>query len=355
VERDPDRRDFLAAMAAAALAASAAGLSGCARLLDWSAGRPGAARESMKPAGGSAPAGSEAGTTTSAATSSAGSSAPAAGGATGAPAKPLERFDLSVARGHGPAANTRAAIALLGGMGAFVKSGATVVVKPNLLTARPPEDGVSTNPIVVGTIVAMCVEAGAKDVIVLDQPTSEPQSTFQISGIADATRKAGGRVKILTDRNFESVAIPKGRLLSSLPIVKDVFQADTFINVPIAKTHSLAGLTMAMKNLMGIMGDPRSVMHTDFDQKIVDLNTLVKPHLVVLDATRILFRNGPTGGGPQDTKHLDTVIAGTSQVSVDAYGTTLFGMRPTDLAYLVNAHARGLGEIDLKKLRIARA
>ncbi len=109
-----------------------------------------------------------------------------------------------------------------------------------------------------------------------------------------------------------------------------------------------------MKNLMGIMGGARANIHIDFDQKIVDLNTLVRPHLVVLDAYRTLIRNGPTGGSLSDVKLTKTVVVGTNQASVDAYGTTLFGMKPTDLPYLVKANEQGLGEIDLDKLKIVK-
>jgi uncharacterized protein (DUF362 family) len=114
----------------------------------------------------------------------------------------------------------------------------------------------------------------------------------------------------------------------------------------------MAGLTMSMKNLMGIMGSTRGLIHQDFDQKIVDVNSLVKPTLVVLDAYRILTANGPSGGDLADVKETRTVVVGTSQVSVDAYGTGLFGMAPTDLAYLTRAAEQGLGTIDLTKLNV---
>jgi uncharacterized protein (DUF362 family) len=109
---------------------------------------------------------------------------------------------------------------------------------------------------------------------------------------------------------------------------------------------------MSMKNLMGIMGGERGTIHQDFAQKIVDVNTLVRPHLIVLDAYRMLIRNGPTGGDLRDVKLAKTVVAGTDAVAVDAYGTTLFGMQPSDLDYLVRASEQGLGIIDLARLKI---
>ena len=263
--------------------------------------------------------------------------------------------DLVVIKGDDPEQNVQLAMQKIGGIQRFVKKGAKVVLKPNLLTGREPEYAVTTNPFVVAALVRLCKEAGASEVVVLDRSTSSTKAAFDISGIAKATKDAGGKIKILTDRNFENTSIPQGRLLKQWPLVKDIFEADVFINVPIAKTHSLATLTLSMKNLMGIMGGTRATMHVDFDQKIVDLNTLVRPHLVVLDAYRSLIRNGPTGGSLSDVKLTKAVVVGTNQVTVDAYGTTFFDMEPTDLSYLVRANEQGLGEIDLAKLKIAEA
>lgn len=260
--------------------------------------------------------------------------------------------NLAVAKGGEPAELLAEAIRIIGGWERFIKKGYRVVIKPNLLTGQEPQYAATTNPDLVGAVVKGCLSAGAASVIALDHSTADESQAFDISGIRKAVSDNGGEVKILTDRNFENTAIPEGRILTEWPLVKDIFEADVFINMPIAKTHSMAGLTMSMKNLMGIMGGPRGTMHVDFDQKIVDLNTLVKPHLVLLDAYRILVRNGPTGGGLADVEIPKTLIAGTSQVSVDAYGATLFGWQPTDLPYLVNAQARGLGEIDLSKLKV---
>jgi len=339
-----DRRRFLRLVGAGALVAGVSPwATGCGRLLDWSAGRQTASRRQM--AAGPATTG----TTSTVIATEGGASSTTTAGATGAP-----RPDLVVVQGSDPAENVRRAVELLGGMDTFVTRGAKVVLKPNVLTGRAPEYAVTTNPIVMAALTRLCLEAGAASVTALDRPTSAARPAFSESGIAQAVQDAGGTVKYLTDRNFEEIEIPEGRVLRSWPLVTDIFEADCFINVPIAKTHGLGGLTMAMKNLMGIMGGSRGIIHVGFSQKIVDLSTLVRPHLVVLDATRILTANGPTGGDLNDVKQLDTIVAGVSPVSVDAYGSTLFDRRPTDLEYLVKAQEQGLGEIDLGKLTIVR-
>jgi uncharacterized protein (DUF362 family) len=220
--------------------------------------------------------------------------------------------------------------------------------------ARAPELAATTNPFVVGAIVKMAFEAGAADVVVTDRPTGAVRNSFEVSGIASAVSAAGGRVKYLSDRDFADTSIPNGRILKSWPILQDVFDADVFINVPIAKTHSMSGLTLSMKNLMGVLGGTRGNMHQDFDQKIVDVSSLVRPHLVVLDAYRIMIRNGPTGGKGSDIRTAKTCIAGTDMVAVDSLATSLFGMKPSDLGYVVNAARQGVGVSDLSTLRIQR-
>lgn len=258
--------------------------------------------------------------------------------------------DLAVVSGADPGANTCGALQILGGIGRFVPKGARVLIKPNLTWARAPEYAVTTNPAVVGALVSLCRQAGAGEVIVYDKGGRPQKEALRESGIGEATRAAGGRVLLVTDDDFKMTDIPEGRVMKRWPLLQAVLDADVLINVPIAKHHELARLTMAMKNLMGVIGGDRTYMHTDFDTKIVDLATRVRPHLVVLDATRILVRNGPLGGRLEDVRTQRTIIASVNQVSVDAYGTRLFGMKPTDLPYLVNAARRGLGEIDLRKL-----
>jgi len=341
--RDMDRRTFLLSTGRwLAVASLAPAVSGCARALRWS--------ESQGRTVSEEDVGTTATTSSEASTTSTTGSVTSSGSTSSTAAAPIP--DLVVIRGDSPDKNVRAALAKLGGMERFVEPDARVVVKPNVLTGRPPEYATTTNPIVVATVVRLCLEAGAAEVTVLDYPTSSPRAAFKESGLAQAVGEAGGKLKYLSSRNFERVEIPEGEAITSWPLVSDVLEADTFINLPIAKTHGLAGLTLAMKNLMGIMGDPRSQIHLDYPKKITDLNTVVKPHLVILDAYRVLMRNGPTGGNLGDVEMPKTVVAGTSQVAIDAYGATIMGWRPSDLPSLVEAAGRGLGEIELSRYRV---
>lgn len=336
------RREFCRIAGICGLALCTGGLSGCARALRWSEGSDAAVTRDF---GGTA---SSPATDSAAATTTPQGTKPGSLG--GANAWP----DLAVARGNDPAANTRLAVGMLGGMGRFVKRGSKVVVKPNILTAQEPQYAATTNPAAVAAVVSMCWEAGAKSVKVLDLPTAPIRQAYEVSGIQSAVRKAGADMKVLSDRDFERIAIPHGRVLTSWPLLVDIFDADVVINMPCAKTHGLAVLTLSMKNLMGVMGSERGTVHDNFTQKIVDVNSLIKPHLIVLDAYRMLVRNGPSGGDLSDVRMGRTCIAGTNAVAVDSYGATLFGMQPGDLEYVTRAAEQGLGTADLSRLRIEK-
>ena len=236
-------------------------------------------------------------------------------------------------------------------MGRFVQRGQKVLVKPNICTGAPPEQAATTNPDVVGALVAMCFEAGAASVLVLDFPFGSG-AAYERSGIARAVAAAGGKMEEMSDYKFKDVRIPNGEDLKTISIYEEALKADVLIDVPIAKQHGSARLTLGIKNLMGIVRD-RPMFHANFRGRLPDLLLAVKPTLTVVDAVRILTAGGPTGGNPDNVKRLDTVIASADVVAADAYATTLFGKRPDYLPYLMNAAQRGMGVADLKQLRIA--
>lgn len=260
---------------------------------------------------------------------------------------------LAVARGPDPAAITRAAIEALGGMASFVSPGFEVIIKPNICTDyHPPEYASTTNPTVVGTLVTMCLEAGAGRVRVMDYPFGgTAKSAYDISGIADAVEAAGGEMHVMSQAKYTMVEIPEGRDIHSIDIYPDILEADLLINVPIAKDHGSTRLTLGAKNLMGTIAN-RGMMHENLTQRIADLASLVRPALTVIDAVRILTANGPTGGDLQDVKQLDTVIASRDIVAADAYATTLFGLNGSDIGYISACADLGLGTMELSSIDI---
>jgi uncharacterized protein (DUF362 family) len=261
--------------------------------------------------------------------------------------------EMAIARSGEPEPLVRAAIAALGGMERFVKSGDQVIVKPNMCVAyHTYEYAATTNPWVVATLVKLCLEAGAKSVKVMDYPfggTSE--QAYIKSGIQEQVLAAGGEMEAISSFKFVKTEIPEGLDLKSCDIYDDVLSANVVINVPIAKDHSLARLTLGMKNLMGVIRD-RPAMHRNLGQRLADLASRIRPALTVVDAVRILTWGGPSGGNLDAVKKMDTVIASPDIVAADSYAATLFDFDPMSLSYIQAGISMGLGRSDLEQMKI---
>ncbi|MBN1813274.1 MAG: DUF362 domain-containing protein [Anaerolineae bacterium] len=255
----------------------------------------------------------------------------------------------AVGRGGDPTAITKAAIAALGGMGRFVKSGDDVIIKPNIcVNYRTPEYAATTNPTVVATLVSLCLEAGARQVRVMDTPFPgiPADIAYTVSEIGQAVEAAGGVMEVMSPVKFVKTAIPDGRDLTEWEVYQDVLDTNVLINVPIAKTHNLARLSLGIKNLLGVITKPNQ-MHSNLGQRAADLASLVRPTLTVVDAVRIMTAGGPTGGSLNYVQQADTVIASHDFVAADAYAATLFDMTGADIAYIKAAADMGLGTLDL--------
>ncbi len=273
-------------------------------------------------------------------------------GALAAPAGPA----VAVRRGKDVPALVRQTLAALGGMGAFVRVGETVVVKPNIGWDRTPELAANTHPLVVRTVVELCLEAGAKKVLVFDRSANDPRRCYVQSGIQEAVeglRSNRVSVEHMERRAYQDLDIRDGVELKRWSFYRPALEADRFINLPIAKHHSITKLTLGMKNVMGVIGGNRGMLHRTIEESLADLNGVVQSDLTLIDATRILVANGPQGGRLEDVQAADTLIASADIVAADSYASTLFGYRPQEIPTLVTAARRGLGEIDLAKVRMA--
>jgi uncharacterized protein (DUF362 family) len=247
------------------------------------------------------------------------------------------------------------ALQALGGMKKFVNPGEVVVVKPNMAWDRAPELAANAHPVVVRKVVELCLEAGAKQVKVLDHTCHDARKAYVNSGIKGAVegiKDSRAVVEYVDERRFVEVAVERARALKKWYFYKDILEADRFINIPVAKHHSESRLTMCLKNMMGAIGGWRGRIHVGLNQNIADMNLLLRPDLHVLDATRILLRNGPTGGRLEDVEVRNLVFAGSDPVALDAYGTTLFGLKPSDIGHIAKAHESGRGEMDLNKIKV---
>jgi uncharacterized protein (DUF362 family) len=270
------------------------------------------------------------------------------------PAPPL----LAKAQGTNWAHLVGDALQALGGLKKFVNPGEVVVVKPNMAWDRTPELGANAHPVVVRKVVELCLEVGAKQVKVLDRTCHDPRKTYLSSGIKAAVegiKDPRAVVEFVDERRFVEVKVEKARALKKWYFYKDILEADRFINIPVAKHHSEARLTMCLKNMMGAIGGWRGRIHVGLHQNIADMNLILRPDLHVLDATRIMLRNGPSGGRLEDVEVRNLVFAGTDPVALDAYGTTLFGLKPEDIGHITRAHELGRGEMNLVKIKLVTA
>jgi uncharacterized protein (DUF362 family) len=257
-------------------------------------------------------------------------------------------LDLAVVTGDSPARNCLAALEAMGGMPRFVRPGDRVVIKPNPVGQNPPEDAINTHPDMVETVVKECVRAGAKDVLVISHDEAQ---AFKATGIQAAVERAGGVVNALERADqFGPVLVPRGRLLRRIDVAKDLLAADVFINMPIAKHHAGSGVTLAMKNLMGVIWDRIQFHRLDLQNCIAELGTAVPQTLILMDANHVLLSNGPVGPGKVLTAR--QVIAGIDPVAVDAFTCKSFFRDPATVGHIRAAYDLGAGEIDLSKLRI---
>ena len=254
------------------------------------------------------------------------------------------RPPLVVSRGSGPALLVRAAVAALGGMERFVRPGETVLVKPNMAWDRSPEQGANTHPEVVAEVVRLCRVAGARRVIVSDNSIHDSARVAERSGIRDAVAAAQGELVLATRSGFERTTLG-GSVLSSWDVMSLLFQADRLVNVPVVKHHSLSRLTCGIKNHMGLIGGSRGRLHQEIHAAVVDLAAAFRPTLTVVDATRVMMSNGPTGGRLEDVAAVNAVAAGTDPVACDAWAARQLGLDPSEVGHVVLAEGRGLGRV----------
>jgi len=278
----------------------------------------------------------------------------------GSLAHAAEEADLVIAKTGSPSQLLAAAMTPLGGMGRFVKKGQRAVIKANIAWARTPEQACTNNPDLLSALIKMCYDAGAKRVAVWDHTCDNYQFTFSRSGLKETAQKAGADIFSGHGRNvYKQIEVPKGKKLKTVEMLKDVLEADVFINFPLPKHHFATELTLGMKNLIGTVWDMEQLHRIDLHQCIADINTIRKPDLVVVDAIRILTTNGPKG--PGKTEDIGEVIASTDIVAVDAYCAAFFKhpktgkpFKPEEIKFVKNAFELGLGQIDLSKVRVKK-
>jgi uncharacterized protein (DUF362 family) len=228
----------------------------------------------------------------------------------------------------------------------FITKGDVVVIKPNVAFDKNPDLGATTSPDTVSAVVKLCKEAGARKVIVCDNPINNPESCFFKTKVGDAALRAGAELMMPQDSYFEQLYVGGETITNTWRMFYRPFrEATKVIGISPVKDHNLCKATVTLKNWYGLLGNPRNQFHQNIHGIISDFALMMKPTLVIADGRKLLMRNGPTGGSLNDVKRSDTIVVGTDSVSVDSWCVTrLLDKQRHDIIYLDKVIARGLGK-----------
>jgi len=268
--------------------------------------------------------------------------------------------DISAVQGENYFDNTIKAVELLGGMGKFVPKHSKVAILANPQRNNP---GAYSKPEVLKAAIQLCKQAGAKEVACVSLLPVD--KCWEPTGLKKVVDEEKIKLVVIDRKNedlFKILPISKGKSLKEAHIMKEFFNYDVFIDLPICKDHAGNKFTGTLKNLMGLNSqESNRTFHkpnwtTDIDdirhldQCIADLNTIIKPDLCIVDAAEFITTNGPFGPGKLHKPQ--KVVAGTDRVGIDSYCCTLWGLEAKNIFTIVAAYEHGLGEMNLNKLKI---
>ena len=225
-----------------------------------------------------------------------------------------------------------AALAPMGGLERFIARGDSVLIKPNVAFDRGPRMGATTNPDVLAEMIRLCKAAGARRVLVADNPIEKPEPCFAKSRIKQAAEAEGAELILPANALFASVAIrdrepnpANNEALGTWEVFyRPLELADKVIGLPPIKDHNLCFASMSMKNWYGLLCGRRNQFHQAIHNIVSDLGMMMSPTLTVVDATRVLMKNGPTGGKLEDVavggvSGRPAIVASVDPVASDAW------------------------------------
>ncbi len=243
-------------------------------------------------------------------------------------------------------AMVKAALDSMGGVDHFIKRGDVVVIKPNVAFDKNPDLAATTQPDTVAAVTKLCLGAGARKVIVADNPINNPESCFFKTKVGEAAIRAGAELMLPKDSYFEQLYIGGETITTTWRMFYRPFrEATKVIGISPVKDHNLCKATITMKNWYGLLGNPRNQFHQNIHGIISDFALMMKPSLVIADGRKLLMRNGPTGGSLNDVKRGDTIVVGTDHTAVDSWCVSkLLERTRSDIIYLDKVIKRGLGQ-----------
>jgi len=249
----------------------------------------------------------------------------------------------------------------LGGLKNFIKDDvakSTILIKPNICLPHPSERATTTSPSAIEALCEYLISSGARRIIIADHTLQDTDQFRKIALFDIATKFSEVKLILANENRYYSMVKVAGKELKETEVMKLVQKADLLINMPTAKHHSATHVSLAIKNLMGMVWD-RAEFHTGLDlhQAIGDLPLAIRPHLNIIDASRVLLNGGPTGPGPVIKD--DLLFASDDILAVDAVVASRYefggkNLPPDKIAHLKAVYQHGIGEIDLKNIKIEK-
>ena len=244
------------------------------------------------------------------------------------------------------------AIGLIGGIDSFAKKGENILLKVSNLAGAKPEEAVCTHPSILNAVIKVLLEKNIS-VFYGDSPGFEkPVTALTKSGLKEIGD--GYSLEIGDFEHGKAVDFPKAMVCNKFNIANACLEADGIISLPKMKTHGLARITGAVKNQMGcIYGLHKAALHVKypnsvtFSKMLVDLNSLLKPRLCIMDGIMAMEGNGPRGGEPVK---MNCIIVSTDPVAVDATFCRMINLKPSFVPTNKYGKMSGLGTFDLKEL-----
>jgi uncharacterized protein (DUF362 family)/NAD-dependent dihydropyrimidine dehydrogenase PreA subunit len=244
------------------------------------------------------------------------------------------------------------------GLDKIIRAGTRVLLKVNLISARPPEDAVTTHPAIVSALIDAIRDLGGDPFVAEECGFAYPGATKRAarkSGIQELVERKQTEFIPLDSVGFTKTAVPAGARLQSVYYSDLVREAEVLVSVPKLKNHTQTIFTGAVKNMFGCvptqvrMEAHRLSKYVEFSESVVDIYSVKVPHLAVMDAVWGMEGNGPTRGNP---RKLGLVMASRDCVALDAAACAVVGFRPFDVVTTRSASERGLGEGRLDQIEV---
>ncbi len=257
-----------------------------------------------------------------------------------------ELSTVSIIKGENPIDMVVKALEAVKAEKAF-KNDEKILIKPNYINASHPSTGITTDARVIDGVIKFLKEKGFHNLVIGEgSGLADTMAAFKVAGVDKVAERWGIKLIDLNKDEYLTVNVPDVLALKTVNIAKTALES-AVISVPKLKLHRMAGVTLSMKNMMGVV-KPKGQIHHPLGKKIVDLVSVVKPRLAVID--------GVIGGEGHELSgrpvQMNIVIAGLDPVAVDTVGAEVMGFNHRKVEHIMLAAEKNLGICDLNRIRV---